>query len=50
MVDAGDPSKIETARQELFALLEKPPLHGIPVSLWGCVLLAVVCLRKKCDM
>jgi ADP-ribosylation factor-like protein 8 len=35
MVDAADTSKIEAARQELFALLEKPPLFGIPVLVLG---------------
>eukprot|EP00052_Salpingoeca_macrocollata_P030713 m.320694 g.320694 ORF g.320694 m.320694 type:complete len:185 (-) comp24348_c0_seq1:81-635(-) len=35
MVDAADPSKMDAAKQELHALLEKPALQGIPVLVLG---------------
>lgn len=35
MVDAADQSRMEPAKQELHALLEKPALQGIPVLVLG---------------
>lgn len=35
MVDAADTSKLESAKQELHALLEKPQLNGIPCLVLG---------------
>eukprot|EP00051_Salpingoeca_urceolata_P027542 m.481963 g.481963 ORF g.481963 m.481963 type:complete len:184 (+) comp22394_c0_seq1:341-892(+) len=35
MVDAADTSKMEAAKEELHALLEKPALAGIPVLVLG---------------
>eukprot|EP00045_Choanoeca_perplexa_P010994 m.114299 g.114299 ORF g.114299 m.114299 type:complete len:185 (-) comp15473_c0_seq2:1540-2094(-) len=40
MVDAADKSKLEAAKQELHALLEKPQLAGTPVLVLG----------NKCDL
>ena len=33
MVDAADHEKLDAAKNELLALLEKPQLNGIPVSI-----------------
>lgn len=35
VVDAADPSSVESARTELFALLEKPSLAGVPLLVLG---------------
>jgi len=35
MVDAADPEKLEAAKDELSALLQKPQLQGIPVLVLG---------------
>ena len=35
MVDAADTSKLESAKQELHALLDKPQLNGIPCLVLG---------------
>eukprot|EP00056_Hartaetosiga_gracilis_P017908 m.8797 g.8797 ORF g.8797 m.8797 type:complete len:184 (-) comp6223_c0_seq1:146-697(-) len=35
MVDAADPGKIEAAKTELFGLMQKPQLDGIPILILG---------------
>lgn len=35
VVDAADAARLETAKNELHVLLEKPQLHGIPVLVLG---------------
>merc|ERR1711976_854460 len=35
VVDAADPKKFDTARKELYDLLKKPPLEGIPLLVLG---------------
>jgi len=35
MVDAADHSNLELAKSELFALLDKPTMAGIPVLVLG---------------
>lgn len=32
MVDAADLEKVEASKNELHSLIDKPQLHGIPVS------------------
>lgn len=38
MVDAADLEKVEASKNELHSLIDKPQLHGIPVSMFIIIL------------
>lgn len=47
MVDAADLEKVEASKNELHSLIDKPQLHGIPVSTFIIILASMLTVWSK---